>query len=1653
MKSLSLRVLLSSLILGILFAPHAKAQVDPNLEQGFKLYGSYHGGQIDTVNLQNGHLTVYAPFYSLPQRGGKLKLSYSVHYDNLIGTYMQATCAPPPSHFCTYAIRYFGTSAGIIMDQGYGLIKNLANSGQMDGAGNPVMIPVFYILGPDGAKHQLVIATDGHYETIDGSNLRFDQTNGSYLNPAGTLTDPSGIRQPIVSVLQASPPIPAGGTGFSQLEDQNGNQIASLDTLGRSLSLNPTTANISSCPQLGFPFQQLTTAVTWNFLAPNGGTMPVILCSANVYIRTKMCGLFPRCTEYSNNTTVLQSIVLPNGTYWAFQYSAANPNDTNSIAYGDLLKVVLPTGGSIAYSYTNTYYSCGPPPPLSMLYGAPQVATRAVDANDGTGPHSWTYSWSPNTTVTDPLGQKTVHTFSTTGGPCSLYETQTQFYDAANNLLKTTNTAYSAFDNAVSDLLGTDMAGTVVPIRTTTTWPNNQVTKTETDYDAGFTYRDPTYYWVLSNTLNSCQGGCVVNYGTYTSIYGKPIAVREYDYGTNAPGALLRQTKTNYLWQSNSNYLQFNLLNLPSSVTVYDGANNQKALTSYTYDGSARSSSGITMQRDAAPVNAPYFGNPTFVGRWENGSTVSTTNCPFSVTNANISTTTTFYDTGMPLTSTDACGHATAYSYSATFFGAFVTQTQYPDTNSPNLAHHIISGNYDFNTGLLTSFTDQNSNSKTFAYDNMQRFTTVTYPSPDGGTVNFYYPDGVTIEQQKQIDASRTTDLFVRFDGVGREIRRITANDESTPWDQVDTCYDSLGRASFKSYPYQGTGLSASQVCSGAGDAFVYDALGRTTTVTHSDNSTILTSYTGRATSVSDEGNGTQRVQRISQVDGLGRLASICEVASASQLGSGGTPAACSQDIAGTGFLTSYVYDTLDNLTSVAQGTLNSRTFQYDSLSRLTSATNPESGNITYAYDEDGLLITRTAPKPNQTSTLTVVTTMTYDPLHRLRGKSYNDSLTPTVTMNYDETSALGASGLLNTIGRSSSSTVAGSLAGEVLSYDKLGRARINSQCTPQNCGATTLFPVNYTYDLLGDMLTSTNGLGVTLTYTVNRATRLTTLASSLSDTNHPGTLYSSAHFNAAGSLLSANYGNGIAETLAYDSRLRLASITDGARYSVSIPTAPSGYAPNGDILTANDSVNGNWTYAYDAFNRIASANATGQAYTYVYDRYGNRWQQNGPHSSSLGFDNNNHITSGSGVTYDAAGNVTANGTPTYFYDAENRLIQVGGTLGVCSGATACYVYDASGRRIRKTTSSTSVDFLYDLAGSEVAEVSSTGGWNRGEVYAGGKHLATYSSGTGGTTYFIHADWLGTERARTTATGAAYETCTSLPFGDWLSCTGGDPSPMHFTGKEHDAESGLDNFGARYNASSMGRFMSPDPKNPSPRHIASPQKWNKYGYVLNNPLAFIDPDGLEEFIITVTRFIPTKVALPGAVGDGRKAGQPGTSRITQRVTIETDKKKNEGNSQVNASHSAGASVGINMESGPLIIPVGIGWSDTSKLKEGAQRDGSGNVTASFKADAKYPNTPPEVTPSITHDLSVTASTGLDGSTTFSVSGTYKNYPGLDITVQRPGSDGATLLYGDSADTLTKNVLGAITLVCPAILCTKTVPKDQPSTTVPPPTAQ
>lgn len=126
----------------------------------------------------------------------------------------------------------------------------------------------------------------------------------------------------------------------------------------------------------------------------------------------------------------------------------------------------------------------------------------------------------------------------------------------------------------------------------------------------------------------------------------------------------------------------------------------------------------------------------------------------------------------------------------------------------------------------------------------------------------------------------------------------------------------------------------------------------------------------------------------------------------------------------------------------------------------------------------------------------------------------------------------------------------------------------------------------------------------------------------------------------------------------------------------------------------------------------------------------------------------------------------------------------------------------------------------------------------------------------------------------------------------------------HSTRKERDSESSLDNFGARYFGSSLGRFTTLDwsakPQGVPYAVLDDPQSLNLYAYVRNNPLSRTDPDGHcgapsalkpGQTGICIASYIAKKVfwklGLPGR-GDGRGPnGNGGTSRIETRLVVDS----------------------------------------------------------------------------------------------------------------------------------------------------------------------
>ncbi len=243
---------------------------------------------------------------------------------------------------------------------------------------------------------------------------------------------------------------------------------------------------------------------------------------------------------------------------------------------------------------------------------------------------------------------------------------------------------------------------------------------------------------------------------------------------------------------------------------------------------------------------------------------------------------------------------------------------------------------------------------------------------------------------------------------------------------------------------------------------------------------------------------------------------------------------------------------------------------------------------------------------------------------------------------------------------------------------------------------------------------------------------------------------------------------------------------------------------------------------------------------------------------------------------YDPSGDVTNNGANQYLYDGEGRICAVANTPVAGISTYTGYLYDgvpvdrssstgrdADGTRVAKGRITawscdpavngfqTTSDYILGPSGEQVTEMAmdanNSMAWRHTNVWAGGKLLATYDND--GLHFYLN-DPLGTRRAQTDYAGVLEQTCSSLPFGDGLSCSGGNlqaPTEHHFTGKERDTESGNDYFEARYYSSSMGRFMSPDwsaKAEPVPyAKLDNPQSLNLYAYVMNNPMTRFDADG------------------------------------------------------------------------------------------------------------------------------------------------------------------------------------------------------------------
>jgi RHS repeat-associated protein len=204
-------------------------------------------------------------------------------------------------------------------------------------------------------------------------------------------------------------------------------------------------------------------------------------------------------------------------------------------------------------------------------------------------------------------------------------------------------------------------------------------------------------------------------------------------------------------------------------------------------------------------------------------------------------------------------------------------------------------------------------------------------------------------------------------------------------------------------------------------------------------------------------------------------------------------------------------------------------------------------------------------------------------------------------------------------------------------------------------------------------------------------------------------------------------------------------------------------------------------------------------------------------------------------------------------------------------------------------------------------------------VFFAGRQVARSDNLPTWSAHFYFSDNLGSANVVTNATGGIENESDFYPYGGERVISNAVPQNYKFTGKERDAESGLDDFGARYDASSLGRFMTPDwaakPVTVPYATFGDPQTLNLYTYVENAPLNRIDPDGHVNG--------PNQEANNACAGNQQcaenKQGQAGTKK-SEPQNNNTDKKKDiKPGDHVFVKVGSGLGLGVHVQVGPVKV--------------------------------------------------------------------------------------------------------------------------------------
>jgi YD repeat-containing protein len=1085
--------------------------------------------------------------------------------------------------------------------------------------------------------------------------------------------------------------------------------------------------------------------------------------------------------------------------------------------------MTLRTGGQVQYGYTN----------FSDAYGN---INRWLNSRTASG--TWSYTplvlttCTPGTTgcqqqvtMSKPSGDQIVYTFTLNNGA---WNTQTQFYTGVAGtgpLLRTTTKDYD-FTHACP-LAGCFGNAHILTSRVTTTEPvpsGNIVKKTEYSYDS-------------------------TNFGNFS-------AVKEWNYYIGTPAAT-PDRETDYVYLTTTAYTNKDIHDRATSVTLINSAGTQLSQTINSYDSTSLTSiAGVTHHDDTNFGTANTVrGNITQVKRWVSGTAYLTTGM-------------TYDTTGQRLTLTNPRGHTHTYSYADVFFtdasppvnpptsfspgvttNAFVTKITVNETQGSGTLQY----GYYFNTGKRVFEADLNL-ARTYRHylDSLDR-ETHTYDrllinSTRGWTLNVYTSATQTDTYRGITDTTASAGCVScrhdqRFlDTFGNAINSTLANDPGGAV-KSDTTFDGNDRPQTHSNPYRNTSDPTYGI-----ETTAYDGLDRPLSQTHADSNVASTFY---GATVSSNGGAASQLcstttygfgfpaltvdeagkKQQKWVNAFGSVIEVDEPDSSNVLSLG----------------TCYGFDALQNNTQIVQGT-QTRSYAYDGISRQTSAAEPESGTTTYFYTaSDGSICSGADDICRKTDARGTTATYIYDigtMKDRLITISYSDG-TPTTNYFYDQTSYNGLAIQYPGDRRTGMSDASGQTA---WSYDPVGHI-----ITERRTNGTVTDNTSYTYNVDGSNASITYPSGRVVNYSYNNSQQAISVVDATGATNY----ITSATYAPHGALASAVHGQvnggfaGITESYTYNNRLQVATHTASSSNGTVLNHTYSydlgGGVNNGNIasLTNNLNTGRSQSFTYDNMNRVASAQSQATTGTdcwgdsYGYDRFGNLLTMTvtkcSAQSLNVTVDGSNHI---SGMSYDAAGNLTGDGTLTYAWDAENRLKTTAATN---------YKFDGDSLRVLKGTNDL---YWYSAASCQhplFGRTTSAGVYTDEFIHFNGQAVG-YRDDAAGQVYHLVNDHLGSTRVMTNTTGVTKFESDYYPHGATRVITSTKDSLLKFQGKQQDTESGLDNVRRMYSPT-LARFLptrvATVPK--KSKGVPPPQSLNPGTLAASNPV--VHPNSLIGSII------------------------------------------------------------------------------------------------------------------------------------------------------------------------------------------------------------